>query len=247
MGRPSLRAWAPAAPILVAGGLAIVAWRQERRIEVELSALDAASLAVSARWFLGWVGVPGTTVIAGSTALSERPGRGDSIAGWVLAQGTSLLIADIEQSKFAPMARNRSNMGTSFICTPIAVKNHVIGVMNLSSRPDHPSFNESHLVLADIVATLIGKSVQVERLQTLIRSRVAQLSLAREGKEVSARLTDGTLAPARVAKLLAKSFFKDMAAAGFEPGQIIEAASEIITLVSTDIARLKKRMTRTTK
>ncbi|TMH08923.1 MAG: GAF domain-containing protein [Betaproteobacteria bacterium] len=189
----------------------------------------------------------GSTETLPSSALSERPGRGDSIAGWVLAQGTSLLIADIEQSKFAPMARNRSNMGTSFICTPIAVKNHVIGVMNLSSRPDHPSFNESHLVLADIVATLIGKSVQVERLQTLIRSRVAQLSLAREGKEVSARLTDGTLAPARVAKLLAKSFFKDMAAAGFEPGQIIEAASEIITLVSTDIARFKKRMTRTTK
>ena len=116
----------------------------------------------------------GSTETLPSSALSERPGRGDSIAGWVLAQGTSLLIADIEQSKFAPMARNRSNMGTSFICTPIAVKNHVIGVMNLSSRPDHPSFNESHLVLADIVATLIGKSVQVERLQTLIRSRVAQ-------------------------------------------------------------------------
>jgi L-methionine (R)-S-oxide reductase len=145
------------------------------------------------------------------------------------------------------VARHRSNLGTSFICTPIPVKNHVIGVMNLSSRPDSPPFNESHLVLADIVATLIGKSVQVERLQTLIRSRVAQLSLAREEKEVIARLTDGTLAPARVAKMLAKSFFKDMAAAGFEPGQIIDAASEIITLVSTDIARYKKRIARTTK
>jgi hypothetical protein len=71
--------------------------------------------------------------------------------------------------------------------------------------------------------------------------------LAREEKEVITRLTDGTLAPARVAKMLAKSFFKDMAAAGFEPGQIIDAASEIITLVSTDIARYKKRIARTTR
>jgi GAF domain-containing protein len=181
------------------------------------------------------------------SAWNERPGRGDSIAGWVLERGSPLLIADIQQSKFAPMARARSNLGASFICTPVAVKNHVIGVMNLSSRPDSAPFNESHLVLADIVATLIGKSVQVERLQTLIRSRVAQLSLAREEKEVITSLTDGTLAPARVAKMLAKSFFKDMAAAGFEPGQIIDAASEIITLVSTDIARYKKRIARTTK
>jgi hypothetical protein len=44
--------------------------------------------------------------------------------------------------------------------------------------------------------------------------------------------------------MLAKSFFKDLSAAGFEPGQIIEAASEIITLVSSDIARYKKRLAR---
>ena len=44
--------------------------------------------------------------------------------------------------------------------------------------------------------------------------------------------------------MLARSFYKDLADAGFEPGQIIEAASEIIDQITTDIARFGKRMAR---
>jgi GAF domain-containing protein len=177
-------------------------------------------------------------------AWNETCGRGESIAGRVLELGVPLLIADIRASEFAPLARQRSELGLSFICAPIAVGKHVIGVMNLSSRLGSPPFDEADLGLAEIVAALIGKSVQVERLQTLLRSRVAHLSLAKEEKEVVARLTDGTVPPARVAKLLAKSFFRDLASAGFDAGQIIEAASEIITLVSSDIRRYKRHTER---
>jgi GAF domain-containing protein len=179
-----------------------------------------------------------------SSAWSETPGRGESIAGRVLELGEPLLIADIRASEFSTLARRRDEVGDSFICTPIAVGNHVIGVMSLTSRPGSRPFEESDLGLAEIVAALIGKSVQVERLQTLVRSRVAHMSLAREEKAVVARLTDGTVPPARVAKLLAKSFFRDLASAGFEPGQIIEAASEIIALVSEDIRRYKRHAQR---
>jgi len=178
------------------------------------------------------------------SAWNEAPQSGESIAGRVLEQRAPLLIADIRASEFAPLARQRENLGASFISAPIAVGTHVIGVMNLSSRPGSPPFDESDLRLAEIVAALIAKSVQVERLQTMLRSKVAQMTLAREGKQVVGRLTDGTVAPARVAKLLAKSFFRDLASAGFEPGQIIEAASEIIMLVSHDITRFKRRIER---
>ena len=181
------------------------------------------------------------------SAWNEAPRSGESIAGRVLERCAPLLIADILASEFAPLARQRNNVGPSFICTPIAVGKHVIGVMNLSSRLASAPFDESDLRLAEIMATLIGKSVQVERLQTMLRSKVAQMTLAREGKHVVARLTDGTVPPARVAKLLAKSFFRDLASAGFEPGQIIEAASEIIMLVSHDITRFKKRIERERK
>jgi signal transduction protein with GAF and PtsI domain len=179
-----------------------------------------------------------------AAAWEQTPGRGEGIAGRVLDTGMPLLIADIGQSEFAPLARGREALGASFICVPIAVGKSVIGVMSLSSRPEHPPFDASGLALAEVVAALIGKSVQVERLQTLLRSRVAHLSLAREEPRAAAQLVEGAAPPARVAKLLAKSFFKDLSAAGFEPGQIIEAASEIIALVSTDIRRFKKRAER---
>jgi transcriptional regulator with GAF, ATPase, and Fis domain len=103
-----------------------------------------------------------STEVLPSSAWNETPGRGESIAGRVLEQSAPLLIADIRASEFAPLARQRDNLGVSFICTPIAVGKHVIGVMNLSSRLDSPPFDESDLGLAEIVATLIGKSVQVE-------------------------------------------------------------------------------------
>ena len=182
-----------------------------------------------------------------SSAWNEMPGRGEPIAGRVLERSTSLLIADIGTSEFASLARHRDNRGPSFIGTPIPAGKHIIGVMNLTNRLGCPVFDESDLRLAEIVATLIGKSVQVERLQTLLRSRVAHVSLAKEEKEVVARLTDGAVPPVRIAKLLAKSFFRDLASAGFDPGQIIEAASEIIASVSSDINRYKKRIGKNTE
>ena len=178
------------------------------------------------------------------STLDETQGPGDSIAARVLQLGAPVLIKDIHASQFASLARKHGNQGSSLLCTPITVGKHVIGVMNLSNRLGSAPFDESDLGVADIVATLIGKSVQVERLQTLMRSRIAQVSLAREQKAVVAHFTDGTAPPARVAKLLAKSFFKDLTSAGFHPGQIIEAATEIIALVSKDIDRYKKRLQR---
>jgi len=225
--------------------------RLEGLVERAASVTDAASCSImllsegdddSPRLKL-W----GTTGDLPPSAWDETPARGESIVGHVLQHGTPLLVPDIRHSGFASLARERGNLGASFICAPIGVGGHIIGVMNLASRPDRPPFDQTHLGLAEIVAIVIGKSVQVERLQSVIRSRVAQATLAREEKEVVASLTAGTLPPARLAKVLAKSFFKDLTAAGFDPGQIIEAASEIITLVSTDIARFKKRVERTAK
>lgn len=222
--------------------------RLEELVALAASATDAASCSImllsegedDAPRLKLWC----STESLPASAWNETPGRGESIAGRVLEQRSPLLIADIRSSEYASMSRRRSDLGASFICAPIAVGQQVIGVMNLSNRPGSPPFDETALELAEIVAALIAKSVQVERLQTLLRSRLAHLSLAREEKEVVARITGGTVPTARVAKLLAKSFFRDLASAGFEPGQIIEAASEIVALISTDIRRFKRHAER---
>ena len=90
----------------------------------------------------------------------------------------------------------------------------------------------------------IRPTTLVEWLRKLVRSRLAQMAVARQGEQAALRLTDGGVPPSRLAKMLAKSFYKDMAAAGFSSGQIIEAASEIIGQISGDLSRHKKRLER---
>ena len=194
-------------------------------------------------------GVPRLELFASTEALPgparrEAPGPGSGIASKVIEGGKAILIADIRCSEFASATSGRGSQGGTYIGIPIIVDGHPIGVMNLSKPAGARAFIESDLSLAGIVVALIGKSLQVERLQTLLRSRVAQLTLVREEKRVAERLTGGTLPPSRLAKLLAKSFYRDLADAGFEPGQIIEAASEIIDQITTDVARFGKRLAR---
>lgn len=179
-------------------------------------------------------------------AWSGKSDNVESIAGRVLEQGEPILITDIQKSEFAALARRRASIGFSFISTPIQTGQRTVGVMNLSGRPEAPPFGDADLTLANIVAALIGRSVQVEWLRKLVRSRVAQATLARESHAAATRLTDGSLPPSRLAKMLAKSFYRDLAAAGFSSGQIIEAASEIIGQISGDLTRHKKRMERET-
>lgn len=167
---------------------------------------------------------------------------GASIAWQVLEGGNPIMVQDIHNSPFRPeYQRSRSN-GNSFMSAPVRVGAEVIGVLNFTSKYDTPAFTDADLAVAEIAATLIGQLVQVERLQTLLRSRVAQVAMAHAGGDAVARIADGHQDLSRVAKLLARSFYKDLVAAGFEPAQIINAASEVIAQVSTDIGRHKKRM-----
>lgn len=171
-----------------------------------------------------------------------KPGK--SIAWQVLEGGNPIVVADIQKSPFRPEYQRGQRSGNSFMSAPVRVGAEVIGVLNLTSKLDTPAFTESDLAVAEITATLIGQLVQVERLQTLLRSRVAQVAMAHAGAQAVESMTDGHADLGRVAKLLARSFYKDLVAAGFEPAQIINAASEVITQVSADIGRHKKRMAR---
>ncbi len=180
-------------------------------------------------------------------AWKEEESIVETIAGLVLFSGEPVLIEDISRSEYAALGRRRLGQGPSCIVVPIPVGGEPIGIMSLTSPPERSAFTTADLTFARIVAALIGKSVQVTRLQTLVRSRVAQLTLARQEKEVALSLTNGSLPPARLAKMLAKAFYKDLAAAGFNVGQIVEAASEIIAQISTDVVRHKTRITRERK
>lgn len=182
-----------------------------------------------------------------AAAYKESIGKGDGIAGRVIATGKSLLIEDIHQSEFAQWARRANDPRKSLISSPITINSRIIGVVNVSGQTHGHSFKLDDMNLLDVVALFIGKSIQVAQLQNILNSRFAQMALVQEAeKNVGGALASAVQNPDQVAKILAKSFYKEMTRAGFGPSQIINAASEIIAQLSGSLTRHSKRIERET-
>lgn len=174
-------------------------------------------------------------------AFRETTRAGEGIAGHVLASGTPLLVEDIARSEFVRVARRLAEGGRSLISAPIVIDGHIIGVINVSDPHAPRPFNLDDLHLLEVVALFIGKSIQVVQLQGVLNSRFAQMALAREAEtNVSGAVAALGQNPNQLAKILAKSFFKEMIRAGFTASQIIHAASEIITQLNAHLGRLKR-------
>ena len=160
--------------------------------------------------------------------------RGEGICGRVLASGRALLVEDIARSEFAALARRNRAAVPALMSAPVRIDGRLVGVVNVTGA----AFDDTELHLLEVMALFIGKSVQVIQLQRLLASRFAQMALLREANEpVHVHAEQGSSAlPARtayqnpedVARILARSFYKEMTKAGFDPGQIVSAATELI-------------------
>ncbi|MEN6587131.1 MAG: GAF domain-containing protein [Sulfuricella sp.] len=182
-----------------------------------------------------------------AAAYKESIGKGEGIAGRVVATGKGLLIDDIHQSEFAQWARRVNDPRKSLISSPITINGRIIGVVNVSGHLQGRDFNMEDLSLLDVVALFIGKAIQVVQLQNILNSRFAQLALVQVAeKDLESTLTSVVENPDQVAKILAKSFYKEMTRAGFGSSQIINAATEIIGQLSGSLTRHSKRMKRET-
>ena len=178
-------------------------------------------------------------------AYKQITKKGEGISGHVLATGQPLLVEDIETSEFATVARRLTTGNKSLISAPIVLQRNIVGVINVSEPKSKRPFNLDDLHLLDVVALFVGKSVQVTQLQGILNSRFAQMALAQEAHntigDAMAYVSDN---PNQLAKILAKSFFKEMRKAGFSATQIIHAASEIIEQLNVNLGKHSKRLQR---
>lgn len=157
---------------------------------------------------------------------------GEGICGQVLASGQALLVEDIARSPFADLARRKRAALPALMSAPVRIDGRLVGVVNVTGA----AFSEAELHLLEVVALYIGKSVQVIQLQHLLASRFAQMALVRDAHERGQGAAQaggpapGTTYqnPEDVARILARSFYKEMTQAGFAPGQIVSAATELI-------------------
>ncbi|EGK72992.1 MAG: GAF domain-containing protein [Methyloversatilis sp.] len=175
-------------------------------------------------------------------ALNARVRSGGSIAGRVFATGEPHRVDDADAAHHASSARGE---GGSFICMPLPLDGRVLGVINVRRARGAQAFSEIEQQMLECLALFAGKSLQSAELGFLLKSEFAQRALAGEGRSASSdAFAQGMAQPAQVARMLAKSFYREMRAAGFGNDQIVGAAGEIIDQLSSSLRKHGKRMER---
>lgn len=157
-------------------------------------------------------------------ALQATVGYGEGIAGRVLESGKALLVPDIGMSVLAPLGRRGGDAGPGLVCAPLRIDGKLAGVVNVASAAGR-TFDATDLQMLEVIALFIGKSIQVQQLRRLLDSRFAQLAMQQEVEGPTRTVYRN---PDEVARILAKTFYKEMAKAGFTAAQIVNASSEII-------------------
>lgn len=130
--------------------------------------------------------------LAEQKKLSKRMGEG--IVGIVADSKKPILVEDIRNDKrFQNLKANSSYTSHSFLCSPLMIKDHLIGVINLADKQDGSAFTNQDLELLDFVSNQIAVNFQhahlnqklkntLEETQKLKKEVILQERLATLGK-----------------------------------------------------------------
>ncbi len=187
------------------------------------------------------------TVFSGQEPVYDSPflesfPLDESLARHVAATGEALLIEDLRRCPIPLTAGPEKDLDRSLISAPIINDNKIIGVINIHSPTDEYLFNNDDLRVVRLLALFIGKSMEVVQLRNLYNSKYARWAEVLKAKErLENTIPFAVQDPKAMAKLLAKTFYKDMRRAGFGTNEIINTASEIISLLNSNLKECEKR------
>lgn len=134
------------------------------------------------------------------------------------------------------------------LVTALRVRGEVVGtcamLVNNSPDSDSPDFRE----ILSLLMQQIDHAIESFHLKKLLASRYAAFAISRDGKEKNDSahsIAEYTLAavknPEKVAKLIARSFYKDLRRAGFDMKQILIVASELIDNLNQAVKRTREK------
>lgn len=168
-----------------------------------------------------------------ASAYEQITPLNEGIAGYVAATGKPLLIEDITRSQFVEAARYLDESNKSLISVPILFAGKIIGVINTSNPIAKKSFDEQDLETTKIFALFVGKSIHIAQMQKILRSKFVELAVIRELTEEIPLEEAIAIAPnpTKLAKIVAKSFYRELTQAGFGANQVIEIATEVLDLL----------------
>jgi len=177
-----------------------------------------------------------------AAAYAERVSLQSGIAGQVASSGEALLINDLRASRFANLARQGEEADEHLMSAPIQIAGRVIGVINVSKPTDGRSFSEQDLDLLKVFSMVLAQSIHVFQLQKLSESRLLQMAQVLEKRDDGS----GPISPEpeRLAHIVAKGFYRELAQAGFGPKAIISVATEVLGLLHENLEKHRARLER---
>jgi hypothetical protein len=137
---------------------------------------------------------------------------------------------------------------TESLISAIVSRGKVVGVIHACRSLQSGGFDESAQDLFSMLTPLVTKSIEVIQLQSILKSRFTQIAIARSDELTIKDLMTGVMQnPNQIARILARSFYREMLNAGFNLNQILFAATEVISELSSSLkkrsAKQKKRAT----
>jgi hypothetical protein len=177
-------------------------------------------------------------------APKDRARRGETAARRAIRAGHSLVIGG-RSAVTARAALPRDGSGAErIVVAPIRIAGEIIGAIACFT-PCRTRCDAPLLTAIEIVATLVGQALNALRLEGVLHSRFAQLAILVAGRNKA----DEALVVARnevgqLARILAKSFYREMVRLGCDSGQIVDAASEIISQLSGSLKKHRDRLRR---
>jgi len=102
--------------------------------------------------------------------------------------------------------------------------------------------------LLDALAEHLGFAIETQSLRQLLASRYATIALSRDGQHdgvghgaLDVNVLAAVTHPEKVARIIARSFYKDLRRAGFETKQILVVATELIDSLNIALRRTKAK------
>jgi GAF domain-containing protein len=106
---------------------------------------------------------------------------GDYICGRVAQEQTPLLVKDIERTGKINRNNVKKYKTKSFICSPILMKDKLLGVININDKIDGSSFSEDDFDLINILANQASISLEHARLVSELRMKASELDERNKG------------------------------------------------------------------
>ena len=106
---------------------------------------------------------------------------GDYICGRVARDQTPLLVKDIERTREIKRNTVKKYDTKSFICSPMLMKDKLLGVININDKIDGSSFSEDDFDLINILANQTSISLEHARLVSELRLKASELDERNKG------------------------------------------------------------------